>query len=411
MNNKTFFTNSHEEECREYAALSASDKAFLQEHLPATYTAMQGLIGKNPATLIKVVIKESKLPNNSRFEDHSDELKQMIYSKSFEMYRRVSDINENDFSDAAEHALMNLVDGIWDLRDRYNIIPVNEFCYVTTNFDMEDMIDCLNYNNLDEYEDPVFYVCVYYRGCVTITSQDDELLAHMLHDWSCAMSRRFYECYTKDDAVDLLPNMYNVVNHELRCGSIYAENNVIPISLFMKPATGIGGTESSVVEVVEDLRCIFCYQKVLVLANSTGINLNEICTNFTARNGERMTIPGEFHVGLGINERLAKCNDPVILFNYNINDGDNHYIGFIVNCDHPDALQYLTRFSNLADTYMRFNGFDSEPYSDRMVDFIQGRGQGFGECNNRKTFGYGYFSKASDIDFADYAYSCSDIDL
>lgn len=46
MNNKTFFTNSHEEECREYAALSASDKAFLQEHLPATYTAMQGLIGK-----------------------------------------------------------------------------------------------------------------------------------------------------------------------------------------------------------------------------------------------------------------------------------------------------------------------------------------------------------------------------
>lgn len=122
---------------------------------------------------------------------------------------------------------------------------------------------------------------------------------------------------------------------------------------------------------------------------NAGIDLNELCAKYNDRAGSQMVIRDKANVELGINKRLVEYNDPVIAFDYS--DEGYRAIGFIINCDHPDALLYLTCLHAVLVDYLYLG---IEPESDYIRDYLFEHGQGF---NNKDMFGYGYFSKPSDI--------------
>lgn len=195
-------------------------------------------------------------------------------------------------------------------------------------------------------------------------------------------SRRYTDLLKSDE-------QYLAVDHELRHGSLYAANDAIPASL---PAKSPNFNASEAEGLLDALRVLSAYQGVTVLANNTGIDLNEVCAKYNDRTNSRMLINNKADVELGINKRLVEYNDPVIVFDYS--DEGYRAIGFIINCDHPDALLYLTCLQAVFVDYLYLG---TEPLSDYIRDYLFEHGQGFHGFNSGDMFGYGYFSKPSDI--------------
>ena len=192
-------------------------------------------------------------------------------------------------------------------------------------------------------------------------------------------SRRYTALLKSDE-------QFPVVDQELRNGTLYAANDAIPTSLLAKSPDC---TASEVAGILDSLRVVAAYHGVTILANNTGIDLNELCAKYNDRAGSQMVIRDKANVELGINKRLVEYNDPVIAFDYS--DEGYRAIGFIINCDHPDALLYLTCLHAVLVDYLYLG---IEPESDYIRDYLFEHGQGF---NNKDMFGYGYFSKPNDI--------------
>ena len=195
--------------------------------------------------------------------------------------------------------------------------------------------------------------------------------------------RRRYTALLKSD------EQFPVVDQELRNGTLYAANDAIPTSLLAKSPDC---TASEVAGILGALRVVAAYHGVTVLANNTGIDLNELCAKYSDRSGSQMAIRDKANVELGINKRLVEYNVPVIAFDYS--DEGYRAIGFIINCDHPDALLYLTCLQAVFVDYLYLG---TEPLSDYIRDYLFEHGQGFHGFNSGDMFGYGYFSKPSDI--------------
>ena len=376
------------EECREYTALSNSDKKFLQEKFPMTYAAIKGVAGKNPSAFIKVLIKESKLPNGLKSNDHVDEISQVIFpelSKS-PANPNYGDKDKIDFHGALLSALNRT---IIDLRayDHQRYTTLNNFCIVSTNFD--------KYSRNAAYDNSVFCLCIYLRNYTDMMYYDDVLTAYSVYRWSCAMANRAL-VYTADDYYCNSNILYNRINYELRNGNLHAANDVIPVSLLMKAPND---EKSAVAKLLDDLGTIQLHQNVLVLASSTGVDLDKVRTNVNARFNCNMKIVGSSNTELDINRQLTECKEPMFAFGYTIDGSpDCEYIGLILNCDHLDALLCLTHLKHAIDKY---GELDSEPCSNYVMDFLLGREQGFSDSEG---FGYGWFSKPSDIiEAAEYA--------
>lgn len=382
-NNKSFL-----EECREYAALSNSDKQFLKENFPLTYTAIESLADKNLGTFIKVLIKESKLPVISSFADHTNEFTQMIvpeFNKCPAPPNYIANPKVN-FHEAIIGAFTRIITKLQQRRFDW-LDYFKEFCFIETNFDKYE------YDSQASYDNSMFCLCIYYREKCNTVPGDDREVARTLYRWANTMRKRRY-VYGFDFGSDM-NTMYNKINNELRHGNLYAPNDVIPLSLLMKDPSS---KQSTVAEIIDDLSFITLYQGVTVLADNTGVNLTKLCEDFDARTNQHMMIEDRTDTELGINTHIVKFNDPMIVFNYQVED--SHCIGFIINCDHPDALLYLTKLRRVIDEY---GDLDSEPVSDYIEQFLLSYGHGFAELDF-DTPSYGYINKLSDIDeFVDYA--------